>query len=152
GLDLAGVGMQGHFLVRDRAEPDLFIDVFDGGRLLDRDGCAAIYRRVTGAPVGPPPAQLEPVPTTMILRRMLGNLDAIHARAQRRAELAWVRQLLARFPDVPPAARREVAQLYAAAGRFIEAGRELLSLADLVEGTEADSARRDADRLFARLN
>lgn len=152
GVELDGVGMPGHFLVRERQSPERFVDVFDSGRLLDAAGCAALFRKVTGASHDPLGHQLHAVGTAMILRRMLGNLDAIYAQADDRANLAWVRRLAARFPGTPPAARRDVAQLYAAAGRFDEAGRELLSLAGLLDGGEADAARRDADRLFARLN
>ena len=35
GVPLAGVGMPGHFLLRDKVDPTVFVDPFHGGRLLD---------------------------------------------------------------------------------------------------------------------
>src|SRR5438270_358272 len=48
GLRLEGVGMPGHFLVRDPARPDRLIDTFDRGRHLDRLDCQRLLQRVAG--------------------------------------------------------------------------------------------------------
>ena len=39
GVVLEGIAMPGHFLVRPSSEPDLYVDVYDGGRELDLSGC-----------------------------------------------------------------------------------------------------------------
>ncbi len=55
GVPLAGVGLPGHFLVRDRVDAEVFVDPFDGGAVLDRAGCERAFRRVQGdeAPLRP---------------------------------------------------------------------------------------------------
>ena len=40
GVPLVGIGMPGHFIVRHRDEPDVFVDPFHGGILLSEDECA----------------------------------------------------------------------------------------------------------------
>ena len=49
GVPLGGVAMPGHFLVRDRVLPDVFVDPFDGGRTLDLAGVQRLFHAVTGA-------------------------------------------------------------------------------------------------------
>ena len=39
GVPLRGVGMPGHFLVRDMVDQDLFIDPFAGGRTMPAAAC-----------------------------------------------------------------------------------------------------------------
>ena len=48
GIMLDGIGMPGHFLVRDRAEPSCFLDPFDGGVTLDRTACIARFHSIHG--------------------------------------------------------------------------------------------------------
>ena len=43
GVPVAGVGMPGHFLVRDKVDPDVFVDPFDRGQLLDAVGCRQLF-------------------------------------------------------------------------------------------------------------
>ena len=38
----SGIGMPGHFLVRDKVDPSVFVDPFHGGRVLDADGCSSL--------------------------------------------------------------------------------------------------------------
>ena len=47
GLDLAGVGMPGHFLVRDRDDDDAFVDPFHQHRL-DREGAEKLFTIIHG--------------------------------------------------------------------------------------------------------
>ena len=46
GVEVEGIGMPGHYLVRPAGEPDRFLDVYDGGRELDVEGCHALFERV----------------------------------------------------------------------------------------------------------
>ncbi|HEV7536715.1 MAG TPA: transglutaminase-like domain-containing protein, partial [Acidimicrobiia bacterium] len=48
GVAIDGVGMPGHFLVRHRADPVIFLDPFGGGRRLDAAGCRAIFASLGG--------------------------------------------------------------------------------------------------------
>ena len=80
-VPIVGIGMPGHFLVRDATSPEHYADPFDG-RMLDRDGCRALFAAAQGqaefsdellAPVGP----------RAIVARLLANLKGIYSVAAR---------------------------------------------------------------------
>jgi regulator of sirC expression with transglutaminase-like and TPR domain len=80
GLEAAGVGLPGHFIVRAvRRGRDRLLDPFHGGKFLDRAGCEALVARVRpgGGPLDP--RWLAPVTTRQILVRMLTNLKATYS-------------------------------------------------------------------------
>ena len=80
GVALDGISMPGHFLVRSTAEPDRYLDVFDGGRELDPAGCRAIFERVQeGMPWDD--RHLEPAVPWAIVSRVLANLAGAYRRA-----------------------------------------------------------------------
>src|SRR3954467_1316066 len=87
GLKLDGVGMPGHFLARCG---DVWIDAFDAGRAMDRDGCYQLFLRMGGTPASFDPAFLEPVGARAILARMLANLRMSYAQLGDPEALAWV--------------------------------------------------------------
>lgn len=84
GLELHGIAFPAHFLVgagpEEGAEPDLFLDPFHQGRLLDREGCQELLRRFTGGAIPFNPGLLAPVDSVAILTRMLRNLKGTHLR------------------------------------------------------------------------
>lgn len=80
GLNAAGVGLPGHFVVRaERGGRQQLLDPFHGGRLLDQAGCQALVApmRPGGGPLDP--RWLAPVTSRQILVRMLTNLKAVYA-------------------------------------------------------------------------
>jgi regulator of sirC expression with transglutaminase-like and TPR domain len=91
---LAPVGMPGHFLVRDCADPDRFLDPFRSGRSLDRAGCRAIF---AGLHPGQPfdDAYLEPIDTRAVLTRVVSNLVDTYTQRGPLASLAWSAHLRA---------------------------------------------------------
>ena len=95
GVPVAGVGLPGHFLLRDQVDPEVFVDAFRGGELLDRDGCRALLRRLHGPDTDLDPAWLEPVGRVAILERMLANLVRIFQHRGDAADLLWARDLQA---------------------------------------------------------
>jgi regulator of sirC expression with transglutaminase-like and TPR domain len=81
GMPLNGVNLPGHFVVRyDDPGHEVFIDVFNGGRLLTADDCRLLSARVTGHNIPFFGHYLDPVGTRAILIRMLGNLKGIYMR------------------------------------------------------------------------
>ena len=51
GLDIVGVGLPGHFIVKAvRGREEILFDPFHGGRRLDRDDCRKLVEKVTGQP------------------------------------------------------------------------------------------------------
>lgn len=150
-VPLVGVGLPGHFVVRDALDEDVFIDPFNAGAVLDRAACEAVIERLHGGSLPFDPRFLEPVGPRAIVTRMLANLKATFARRRERDSLLWVIRLRTLVPGVPPAERRELASVLAADGRFVEAAVELEDMADL-DPSQRDALRAAARRLRARLN
>lgn len=151
GLELQGVGMPGHFLLRHEGPPVTFVDAFARGQLLDAGGCEARFRATQGDDAPFLPSYLDPVGSRAILARMLANLKAVYAGRGQVEELAWVVQLRLTIPGVPPDEHRDAARVLAARGRFAEAAGHLEALAELVPG-QAEGLLVEARRLRARLN
>lgn len=151
GVDLVGIGMPGHFLLREASPEGAFIDAFDGGRMLDRAGCDELHRRVRGgAPL--PPGGLEPVDAHAILARMLHNLAAAAARSADSALGLHVARLQVELPTAGSGERLALARALGGAGFFVEAARLLEDLALGVDGPAAAELRARATGLRARLN
>jgi regulator of sirC expression with transglutaminase-like and TPR domain len=94
-VPVAGVGLPGHFLLRDRVDHEVFIDPFAGGRLLDREGVHEVLRRLHGPTAELDPAWLRPVGAVAVLERMLANLVRIFEHRGAAADLLWARDLQA---------------------------------------------------------
>jgi regulator of sirC expression with transglutaminase-like and TPR domain len=152
GVPLSGVGLPGHFLLRDRVDTEVFVDPFDGGAVLDRRGCERAFRRVQGPGAPFDESYLEPVGTLSILARMLANLRAIFSATSDHQSLLWVIRLRTTLPDAAAEERGELAAALAATGSFAEAARELDSLAAELGGTLGDEYAQRAAGLRARLN
>lgn len=152
GIPLEGVGMPGHFLVRV-AGTEQYLDVFDGGRRLDRAGCESRFREVTGSAAGFGPELLPRASTRDILVRMLENLRAVYLARGRPADLEWVlRMRLAVRPDAERLV--ELCEVLGAQARWAE-GARLIS-AYLAGGPHPpereERLRRVARSLLAHLN
>jgi len=101
GIDLVGVGLPGHFVVRNAGDTTELIDPFNGGRRLDEAGCEAMLSQLQGRPVTLHPSWLAAVDHRSILWRILTNLKGCYAQRNNRFELAWVLSLRCQFPDAP---------------------------------------------------
>src|SRR6185295_3779128 len=70
GLEAAGVGLPGHFVVRaERRGRSRLLDPFHGGELLDHAGCQTLVARVRPADGPLDPRWLAPVTTRQIFVR-----------------------------------------------------------------------------------
>jgi regulator of sirC expression with transglutaminase-like and TPR domain len=108
GVPLSGVSMPGHFLVRDKVDPEVFIDPFARGLVLDRRGCQLRFHGVHGVDAVFDPAFLEPVGRRAIIERVLANLEGIAAGRGERNMLTWVLRLRAAMPDAGEDVRRRL--------------------------------------------
>jgi len=113
GVPLWGVGLPGHFLVRDKVDPSVFVDPFHGGRFLDEAGCRRLYRSLAGPDAPWNEAHLDPIDRPSIIARMLINLKAIYARRNDLDRLRQVMRLRLAVPGTPPGERDEFARLMA---------------------------------------
>src|SRR5690606_27969375 len=75
GVPLVGVGMPGHFIVRDAADADAFYDPFVSGEPMSVEDCALRFAALHGPAARFDPAYLEPTPVVRIAERMLANLS-----------------------------------------------------------------------------
>jgi regulator of sirC expression with transglutaminase-like and TPR domain len=147
GVPIVGIGMPAHFLVRDAAS-DRYCDPFGGGRVLDVDGCAALFATVTGNRVQFEPSLLFPVCARQVLARMLNNLEHGPLSADP-VRLGALLDLHLRVPDLGPTERVAVASRLAGVGRFAEAA----ALVEPVDGdADGNELRRHARSFRSRLN
>lgn len=81
GLKIDGVGTPGHFIVRASLAKKkvVYVDVFDGGTKLDRDGVVELIQKLTGRVIGD--EALKVSTKSQIAIRMLHNLLGLAQRA-----------------------------------------------------------------------
>lgn len=151
GVPLAGVSMPGHFLLRDELDPDVFVDPFAGGAVLDAAGCEARFRDLHGPGAAFDPAFLRPVGARAIVARMLANLDPIATARGDRQLLERVVRLRTLVPGAPVPLHRRLAEVLASSCRFGEAADVLDRVAAAGAADASDDALA-ARRLRARLN
>lgn len=149
GVTLDGVGMPGHFLVRDQVEPDVFVDPFWRVQL-DREGCEKLFHALHGPNATLEERFLDPVGNRAILARVLTNLRRSFAGQGDRTGALWAQCLRVLVPGATAEDRRELAALLAANGRFDAAAEELDAIAD--EGWGSDRDRVAATAMRAKLN
>lgn len=164
GVPLVGVAMPGHFLLRDQVDPQVFVDPFAGGTLIDRHRCEVMFHALHGVDVAFDEAYLEPVGTDLMLSRMLANLRSVFLSRGDRASLVWVLRLRTVLPGSSAEDRADLAAALASVGRFDEAAVEYDAAGGQASGGLAsgrgenqgenwsDEWRRRAERLRARLN
>jgi regulator of sirC expression with transglutaminase-like and TPR domain len=152
GVPLAGVGMPGHFLLRDRVDPDVFVDPFAGGMVLDRRGCMQAFHRVQGDEAPFDPSFLEPVGSYTVIARMLQNLRAVFSALGDHRSVVWVLELRTSLPGVPIDERAEWASALVATGDFLRAADVFDRLGTSVGGELGEQYLTRAGRLRAKLN
>jgi regulator of sirC expression with transglutaminase-like and TPR domain len=75
GIEVLGIGMPGHFLVREAAVEDRWCDPFHGGARLELLDCARLFAALHGGVRPLQAADLAPTPPRAIIARMLANLE-----------------------------------------------------------------------------
>ncbi len=79
GIEIKGVGMPGHFLVKAfQEEREMFLDPFNGGRVLSISDCDKLFKDIYGENAVLRPEHLRTLNKREILTRMLTNLKNIY--------------------------------------------------------------------------
>ena len=110
GVGVVGIGMPMHFLVGDARDPDVLLDPFTGIGL-DRSGARAQFDQLAGGRLAWDDRHLDPVPSGVIVARMLANLHGSFTRRNDAARVAMVAMMRWRMaglvtgPDATLAAR-----------------------------------------------
>jgi regulator of sirC expression with transglutaminase-like and TPR domain len=149
GLDAAGIGLPGRFIVQFRGRhTSAYIDPFDGGARLTREDCVAMVGRVLGQTIDLTPNQFLPTPPKQVLARILTNLKLEYLRRGRlRKALAAVDRFLVVSPSLDQVRDRGVILLRL--GEHGQAWFDLSLYARLAEGASDAGAVRDAaDRVW----
>lgn len=144
GLELAGVGFPGHFLVKHlTGTEEIVIDPFRSGEVRSRADLERMLREIYGEKVGFDPEFLEPVSKKQIVKRMLGNLRAIYLKNN---DPVKALQTLDRLIILDPAAASEVRDrglLYLRLECFTQAREDLQTYLRLAPGADDASAIRE---------
>ncbi|HTU20150.1 MAG TPA: transglutaminase-like domain-containing protein [Gemmataceae bacterium] len=124
GLDVAGVGLPGHFVAKAVGDDEeVLFDPFHGGRLLTPKKCRLLVEQVTGIPFEVNEEALRAVPLGAIVLRMLNNLKAVYLRGGDYQRAARIIERLRQLSPHDPLQRRDLgATLFQAgqAGRAID--------------------------------
>jgi regulator of sirC expression with transglutaminase-like and TPR domain len=154
GLPVRGVGMPGHFLVRYQGSrsKEIFVDAFNG-RVLDREGCAALLHETYQGQVTMRPAFLRPVLKRQILARILNNLKtAFMARGDLLRALAASDRIILADPHLT-AEWRDRGMIEHQLRRDGDALRDFNKYLSLKpEPEDADRIRTLKNELLGRLN
>ncbi len=96
GLEIAGLGLPGHFIVRAKVGEDaILLDPFNAGTMLTHEACAELVARAVGRRGTLHDEHFAPVSKRQFVIRMLNNLKAIYWQQQEwRKMLAIIDRLL----------------------------------------------------------
>lgn len=145
GLEVEGVGLPGHFVVRVHTPSrPLLVDPFHGGTLLSEKDCQDRLDRIFNGKVQLEPKMLRPCRRKEMLERILRNLKAIYLRDQDKDRALRVVDLLIRLQPGSADDLRDRGTLYAALDCYGLAARDLESYLALAPGA------KDAEELRAR--
>jgi regulator of sirC expression with transglutaminase-like and TPR domain len=140
GLELAGIGLPGHFVVGGRDLPaGQYLDPFDGGKLYDVEALARRIGAIFGTPVALPPEALLPDGPRAILTRVLLNLRRSYERRNRLEEALLALECAAALDPEEPALLRERGLLLLKVGRSEEAVEALERYVARAAGGDAEA-------------
>ncbi len=100
GVPLSGVGMPGHFLLRDKVDPTVFADPFHGPRTLDAGDCRRLHRALMGDAAEWDDDYLQPISRKLIVVRVLTNLKTVYQRQGDTGRLRGIMRLRAEIPGL----------------------------------------------------
>lgn len=146
GLNLSGVGMPGHFLVKYAdEEQEIFIDPFHGGRILTVEQCREMIAEMYEGGMDFQSAFLRATPKKQILARMLQNLKGIYARAQAHHQTLGVIERALLLNPASTAELRDRGLVLFALGQCVQAR------ADLEEYLRREPSAADREEIKKRL-
>ena len=146
GLQAEGINFPGHFLARVTDEASLVvIDAF-AGRVVDRDDCIALLRRVVGEEAELADGHFDIASPRAVLVRMLNNLKHQAVAAGRVQDaLDWSARILAAEPGLV-FEHRDRAALH------LQLGEPDLAIAELSELAEAVDEPALRERVLAEID
>jgi regulator of sirC expression with transglutaminase-like and TPR domain len=158
GLDVEGVSLPGHFIVRvcddsldaDGAALEQLVDPFHAGALISRGQCQARLDRIFSGRMRLDAAMLAPCDARAVLARMLRNLKVIYVKAQDYGRALGALDLLVDLEPDSAEERRDRGLVYAAMDCYGLAARDLEDC--LALGPTPAEAERVRTRLAEMLH
>jgi regulator of sirC expression with transglutaminase-like and TPR domain len=140
GLEVAGVGLPGHFVVKAVAVGghEVLFDPFHGGRVLTPEQCEALVEQVVGGPFAATPEALAAVPVGFIAQRMLNNLKLVYLR---QGDFPRAARIIGRLRQLCPADHIQERDLGAT---LLQAGKPGAAIDHLTAYLDAEPAPDDA--------
>ena len=156
GLPLTGVAAPAHFLCRfESDEGPLFVDAFNGGRIMTEAECTAWLSSISGIAEADLQPTLQPATPRTIILRMLNNLKTLHLRKNNwlNADLV-LRRLLALRPSsfVDRRDLASVSMMLGRPGRVVDLFRGQLSQFLPEERMSVEELLVSARRMLAACN
>jgi regulator of sirC expression with transglutaminase-like and TPR domain len=147
GLNIRGVGLPGHFVVKAVENgQEIIFDPFHGGRVLTAVDCENLVRQVTGQDFRAGEETFQAMPLGFMVLRMLNNLKGIYLKGNDYARAIRVMERMIQLQPDEPDLRRDLGTSLLHAG---QAGRAIDHLADyLAAFPKADDA--DVVRLLLK--
>jgi regulator of sirC expression with transglutaminase-like and TPR domain len=99
GVELHGIGMPAHFLIGDPLDSEWLCDPFHGGRILDIAEARELLNSLSHGQIPWHPQHLNPVPTRLVVARMLNNLKAAFTQRKDLVRLGLVMQMRIAMPE-----------------------------------------------------
>jgi regulator of sirC expression with transglutaminase-like and TPR domain len=158
GLEVAGVGLPGHFIAKAVGGGGDFVlfDPFNGGQFLDPAGCEKLVSAVTGQPFELAPDSLDATPPGLVAVRMLNNLKGAYLRQPDFGRAARATEPLVQLSPADPTQRRDLGVTLVHAGKPGRAIDHLRAYLDAVpDADDRDRVREflsDARAAVARWN
>jgi len=153
GLEVVGLGLPGHFVVKAVAGgQDVIFDPFHGGRVLTHEECEGLVQQVTGQPFALTAEALTPTPPGFIVARMLTNLKGVYLRAEDYPRLIRVTERLRQVSPHDLSQRRDLGATLLQVGQPGRAIDHLEAyLAADPTNPEADAVRQLLDKARAQV-
>ena len=153
GLQIAGVGLPGHFIAKAVENGrELLFDPFHGGRVLSPEACEILVGQVTGISFRATSEALQALPLALVVQRMLNNLKAIYLRE---GDFPRAVRVLERLRQLNPEDVRERRDLGVALLHAGQPGKATGHLAAYLEvfpqGGDAEAVQKLLDRAKAEV-
>ncbi|HLJ97194.1 MAG TPA: transglutaminase-like domain-containing protein [Gemmataceae bacterium] len=144
GLQIAGIGLPGHFVAMAKADgQEVLFDPFHGGRQLTPADCETLVQQVTGMPFQATPEQLEPVPLRLLVLRLLTNLKGVYLQQKDFLRAARVIERLRQLSPEDILQRRDLGVSLVHAGQPGRAIDHLAAYLSITPGsTDNDAVRQ----------
>jgi regulator of sirC expression with transglutaminase-like and TPR domain len=108
GLNAAGVGFPGHFLVSIASgETTIYLDAFHKGKIMNVEGCVDLLQKVSSGSIEFEDSFLHPLDKKRTLSRILRNLKGIYLEQGNDAKLVVVMDKIVALNDDDPQELRD---------------------------------------------